>query len=64
MFVVLVDHNSVINIQGLSVMLDVFCYTAVDAFGACVKEMLCTWDGIKEGNNKRPVFVKASRCTK
>lgn len=70
----LVHCNVGINIQGPSVIANVFCYTtkrgfqanggSVDAFRACVKEMLCTWNRIERGNNKRLIFVKAFSCTK
>lgn len=74
MFTMLVDRNIGINIQGSSVIPNVFCCTtkrgfqasggSVDVCRACVKEMLRTWNGFEKSNNKRPIFVKAFCCTK
>lgn len=74
MFTIFVDPNIGIPIQGLSVILNVFCCTkkrgfqanavSVDAFGACVKEMLYTCNGIENHNNKSPIFIKAFCCMK
>lgn len=74
MFTMLVDPNIGIHIQGLPVILNVFCCTknrgfqansvSVDAFRASVKEMLYTCNGIENDNNKRPIFVKEFCCIK
>lgn len=66
MFTVLVDRNIGINIQGPSVIPNVFCCTtkrgfqangsSVDAFRACVKEMT-TWSRIEKGNDKRAILL-------
>lgn len=74
MFTMLVDPNVGIHIQGLSVILNVFCCTekrgfqanavSVDAFRTCVKEMLYTCNGIESDNNKRTIFIKAFCCIK
>lgn len=68
MFTMLVDPNFGFNIQGSPVISNVFCCTtkryfqahgrSVDAFKACVKEILCTWNRIHRGNNKGLIFVK------
>lgn len=74
MFTIFVDPNVGIPIQGLSVLLNVFCCTkrrdfqanavSVDAFRACAKEMLYTCNRIENDNNKSPIFVKAVCCMK
>lgn len=75
MFTILVDPNIGIHIQGLSVILNVFCCTkkkrgfqanavSVDASRACVQEMLYTCNGTENDNNKRLIFVKDICCIK